>query len=428
MSRRRLTWILGVLSALGPLSIDTAVPALPSIARDLGASAPAVQLTLAAYLTGMAAGQLLHGPLSDRLGRRPPLLGGLALYTLASLAGALAPTLQVLWAARFAQGFGACAIVAVSRAVVRDRCAGTDAAALHSARMLVTGAAPVLAPILGGLLVAALGWRAVFVALATAGLGLLLLVATSLPESLAPERARSGLRDTLRGAAAAFRDRQFVRMAVAGGASEAALFAYLSGASFVFIERFGLSPERFGLVGAATALGIVGASLAGRHLVRSVGVARALRAGAGAAVVSYAALVVAVQRGAGMGWVLGAMVAGVSSVGVVLPSATAAAMDGRGDGAGSASAVLGVLQSAIDLLAAGAVSLFADGTPLPMALVMLGFGGLALLLVAGGRSRSPDAPALVLTRSGRSRPSSSASPGRGRGTPPPCPARASTKA
>ncbi|HET8538910.1 MAG TPA: multidrug effflux MFS transporter [Anaeromyxobacter sp.] len=383
MSRRRLTWILGVLSALGPLSIDTAAPALPSIARDLGASASAVQLTLAAYLAGIAAGQLLHGPLSDRLGRRPPLLAGLALYTLASLAGALAPSLEVLWAARFAQGFGACAVVAVSRAVVRDRCAGREAAALYSTRMLVSGAAPVLAPVLGGQLVAASGWRAVFVVLAAAGLALFSLVATALPESLAPERARSGLRDTLRGAAAAFRDRRFLRMAVVGGASEAALFAYLSGASFVFIERFGLSPERFGFVAAAVAVGIAGASLVGRLLVRSAGVAGTLRAGAAAAVVSYAALVAAIQLGAGIAWVLTALVAGVSSVGVVLPSATAAAMDGRGDGAGSASAVLGVMQSAIDLLAAGAVSLLADGSPLPMALVMLGCGGIALLLVLG---------------------------------------------
>ena len=388
MSRRRLTWILGALSALGPLSIDTAVPALPSMARALGASASAVQLTLAAYLAGIAAGQLLHGPLSDRLGRKPPLLAGLALYTLASVAGALAPSLRVIWAARFAQGFGACAVIAVSRAVVRDHCAGRDAASLYSARMLVGGAAPVLAPFLGGLLVATSGWRAVFVVLALAGLALSLLVATALPESLHPERALSGLRDTLRGAAAAFRDRRFLRMAVAGGASEAALFACLSGASFVFIERFGLSPERFGLVGAANALGIVGASLVGRRLVRAVGVARALRAGAGAAVASYAALVAAVQLGAGIGSVLAAMVAGVSSVGVVLPSATAAAMDGRGDGAGSASAVLGVLQSTIGALAAGSVSLLADGTPLPMALVMLACGGIALLLVLGTRGRA----------------------------------------
>lgn len=384
MSRRRLTWILGLLSALGPLSIDTAAPALPGIARALGASPSAVQLTLAAYLSGLLAGQLFHGPLSDRFGRRPPLLVGLALYTLASGAGALAPTLGVLWAARFAQGFGACAVVAVSRAVVRDRCAGPEAATLHSSRLLVAGTAPVLAPILGGQLVAAFGWRAVFVLLAAAGLAFTLLVATSLPESLAPERARAGLRDALRGAGAALRDRRFVRMAVAGGASEAALFAWLSGASFVFIERYGLSAERFGLVGAANAIGIVGATLVGRRLLRSLGVVRTLRAGAGVAVVAYAALVAAVRLDAGIGWVLAATLAGLSSVGVVLPSATAAAMDGRGDGAGSASAVLGLLQSAIDAVAAGAVGLLAAGTLLPMALVMLGCSTIALLLSRRG--------------------------------------------
>ena len=390
MSRRRLTVILGVLSALGPLSIDAALPAFPTIARSLGASASAVQLTLAAYLAGIAAGQLLHGPLSDRLGRKPPLLGGLALYTLASVAGAIAPTLPVLWGARFAQGFGACAVVAVSRAVVRDRCAERDAATVYSGRMLVSGVAPILAPLLGGLIVATFGWRAVFVMLSAAGFGLTLLVAWALPESLAPERARSGLGDALGGAAAAFRDRRFVRMALVGGASEAALFACLSGASFLFIDRFGLSPERFGLVGAANGLGIVFASLVNRRLVRSVGVARALRAGAGAAVLSSAALVAAVRLGAGAGAVIVAMVAGVSTVGVVLPNATAAAMEGRGEGAGSASAVLGLLQSGFDLLAASAVSLLAHGTPLPMSLVMLGCGAIALVLVLGAGPRDEE--------------------------------------
>jgi DHA1 family bicyclomycin/chloramphenicol resistance-like MFS transporter len=405
MSRRRLTSILGVLAALGPLSIDAALPAFPSMARSLGVSASAVQLTLAAYLTGIAAGQLLHGPLSDRLGRRPPLLAGLALYTLASVAGALAPTLLILWGARFAQGFGACAVVAVSRAVVRDRYAGRDAAAVYSGRMLVAGVAPILAPLLGGLIVATFGWRAVFVMLSVAGLGLTLLVAWTLPESLAPERARPGLGDALRGAATAFRDRRFVRMAIAGGASEAALFSCLSGASFVFIDRFGLSPERFGFVGAANGLAIVFASLVNRLIVRSFGVDRALRAGAGAALLSYAALVAAVRLEAGIGAVIIAMLAGVSSVGVVLPNATATAMDGRGKGAGSASAVLGLLQSGIDVLAAGTVSLLADGTPLPMALVMLGCGGIALALVLGAGPRDEEpARSGILTRSEPSSP------------------------
>ena len=158
----------------------------------------------------------------------------------------------------------------------------------------------------------------------------------------------------------------------------------------MFIERCGLSPRQFGLVGAANGLGIVFASLVNRRLVRSVGVARALRAGAGAAVLSSAALVAAVRLGAGAGAVIVAMVAGVSTVGVVLPNATAAAMEGRGEGAGSASAVLGLLQSGFDVLAVGAVSLLADGTPLPMALVMLGCGGIALVLVLRAAPRDEE--------------------------------------
>lgn len=382
MSPRRLTWILGALSAIGPLSIDTAAPAFPTIARDLGASVPAVQLTLAAYLSGIVAGQLVHGPLSDRLGRRPPLVAGLGLYTLASLAGALAPTLAVLWGARFAQGLGACAVVVVSRAVVRDTCGERDSAALYSSRMLVSGVAPVFAPLLGGHLVASFGWRVIFVVLAAAGLALGLLVLRGLPESLAPARARrGGVGDALRGAGAAFRDRRFVRLSLAGGASEAALFAGLSASPYVFIVRFGLPPERFGLVGAANALGMVGASLLNRRLVRVLGVPRALRAGAAAAVLSYAGLALAVHAGAGMVAVLVAMVAGVSTLGVVLPSATAAAMEARGERAGSASAALGILQSTIDVLASAAVSLLANGTAGPMALVMLACGALAFVLV-----------------------------------------------
>lgn len=413
MTRRRLTLILGALSAIGPLSIDTALPAFPSIARSLGATVPAVQLTLAAYLAGIVAGQLVHGPLSDRIGRRPPLLAGLGLYALASLAAAAAPTLPVLWGARFAQGLGACAVIVVSRAVVRDRCGERDSASLYSSRMLVSGAAPVLAPVLGGQLVATFGWRAIFVVLAGVGLALALLVARALPESLASERARrGGVRDALRGAAAAFRDRRFVRLSLAGGASEAALFAGLSASPYVFIERFGLSPERFGLVGAANALGLVGASILNRRLVRALGVSRALRAGTAAAVIAYAALALAALTDAGVVAVLVAMVAGVSTLGIVLPGATAAAMDGRGERAGSASAVLGILQSTSGVIASTAVSLLANGTAGPMALVMLACGTVAFALVRAGRADAGEAALArgALPEPGRSLPEGGAAP------------------
>lgn len=401
MSRRRLTWLLGALSVLGPLSIDTVLPAFPGMARALGATVPAVQLTLAAYLAGIVAGQLVHGPLSDRVGRRPPLIAGLGLYTVASLSAALAPSLAVLWAARFAQGLGACAVIVVSRAVVRDRCADREAARLYSARMLVSGAGPVLAPALGGQLAATAGWRAVFVVLALAGLALLLLVARALPESLAPERARTGgARDALRDAALALRDRRFVRLSLAGGASEAALFACLSAAPYVLIAGYGMSPARFGLVGAANGLGIIAASLLNRRLVRTLGVPRALRAGTAAAVLCHGALALAVHAGAGLGVVLATMVAGASTLGVVLPGATAAAMEARGERAGSASAVLGILQSTSGALASIAVSVLANGSARPMALVMLACGSAAFALArAEGADRAGE-PARPLDQPG----------------------------
>ncbi len=384
MSPRSLTLVLGTLATLGPLSMDMVLPSFPALARSLGVDVSAVQLALTAYVAGIALGQLVHGPLSDRLGRRPPLLAGLTLYTAAAVACALAPGLPSLVAARFAQGLGACAAIVISRAVVRDRLRDREATALYSSRMLVMGVAPVLAPFLGGAIGARAGWRWIFAALALAGGGLLVLVARALPESLpAGGRRSGGAGAALRGWRAALADRRFVRLSLVGGASEAAMFACFAGAPFVFIERFGIPPERFGFVTAANALGIVAASAANRWIVRTAGVERALRLGLLGAVLSYGALAAAVRAGAGLGAVMFSMVAGVSSIGVVLPSATAAAMDVCGERAGSASAMLGLLQSTCAALAAAAVTLLADGTARPMTTVMLACGAIALVL---GRS------------------------------------------
>jgi MFS transporter, DHA1 family, multidrug resistance protein len=402
MSRRRLTLILGTLSTIGPLSIDLVLPSFTIMASSLGVSVAAVQLTLAAYLAGVATGQLVHGPLSDRFGRRPPLLGGLALYVAAAASGAAAWSLPSLLAARFGQGLGACAVIVVSRAVVHDRCSDRDAATLYSWRVLVMGAAPVLAPFAGGHLAATAGWRTLFVVLAAVGLALLGLMALALPESRPPRvRTRGGLGDALRSTGAALRDRRFLRLSLAGGASEAAMFAGMAGAPFVFVELSGMSPERLGLVSGANALGVIAASQANRWLLARVGVREALRVGVVAGVLSYAVLVFAARADAGPFVLATAMVAGVSSSGIVLPNATAAAMGARGDRAGSASAVLGLLQSTVGALAAGAVTLYADGTARPMATVMLGCGATALALV--WRERGAKAREGELDREGPAR-------------------------
>jgi DHA1 family bicyclomycin/chloramphenicol resistance-like MFS transporter len=293
-------------------------------------------------------------------------------YIAAAAGCALAPSVPVLAAARFVQGLGGCAGIVVSRAVVRDRCAEGDAAGLYSSRMLVMGAAPILAPLAGGQLLSALGWRGIFAVLALAGSALLALVAVALPESLPPAaRSARTARDALRASAASLRNRRFVRLSLAGGAIEGMLFAYLAAAPSVLMERVGLPAERLGLVLGANALGLVAASQANRWWVRKAGVRSALRGGALAAAVCSAALVFAIRAGAGPGAVLVALFGAVASVGVVVPNATASAMAAAGQQAGCASAALGVLQTACGVMASTAVSVLADGTARPMAAVML---------------------------------------------------------
>ena len=382
----RLTLVLGSLSALGPLSIDMYLPSFPSVARALGTTVASVQLTLATYLAGLAVGQLAWGPLSDRLGRRRPLLAGLALYTLGAIACALAPTLPALAAARFVQAVGGCAGMVISRAVVRDHFDVEDSARVYSSLMLVMGAAPILAPLVGGQVLRIAGWRGIFGVLATLGVAAAALITLALPESLPAEaRRRAGVADTLRAFGQALGHRRFVRLGVASGAIQAAMFAYISGSPFVFIELFHVRPERFGFIFGANAAGLIAASQANRWLAPRVGVVRALRGGIAAALLAYVGLWLALRSGAGLPLVLPALLVGIASVGVVLPSGTAAAMAFFGSGAGSASAVLGVLQSTCGALAATAVSALADGTALPMAGAMLACAaGAAILAFAPG--------------------------------------------
>jgi DHA1 family bicyclomycin/chloramphenicol resistance-like MFS transporter len=364
------------------------LPSFPTVARSLGTSVASVQLTLATYLAGLAVGQLAYGPIADRFGRRPPLLAGLALYAAASLACAAAPSLGVLAASRFAQALGGCAGVVISRAVVRDRFDVDDSARVYASLMLVMGAAPILAPLVGGQVLALAGWRAIFLVLAALSVTIAAVVAVALPESLAPEaRRRGGLADALRGFRSALAHGSFVRLSLASGAIQAAMFAYISGSPFVFIQLYGIPPQRFGLVFGSNAAGLIAASQLSRLVAPRLGVRRTLRAGVAAALVAYACLWIAVRSGAGLAAILPALWVGISCVGIVLPSGTAAAMAYFGGQAGSASSVLGVLQSTCGALAAAAVSALADGTASPMASVMLACAALAGALVALDRSR-----------------------------------------
>jgi DHA1 family bicyclomycin/chloramphenicol resistance-like MFS transporter len=382
--RLRLTLVLGALAGLGPFSIDMYLPSFPSLAQSLGVSVAAVQLTLATYLAGLALGQLLYGPLSDRLGRRRPLLAGLALYVVASLLCAVAPSLPVLAGARFVQALGGCAGLVISRAVVRDHFDARGSASLYSSLILVMGVAPIVAPLLGGQLLQVAGWRAVFVFLAALGAAGWAMVALLLPESLPPaSRARRTPLEAVRAMGALFGQGHFLRLALAGGASQAAMFAYISGSPFVFIELFGVPPSRYGLLFGANAFGLIAASQLNRVLVPRFGVVRVLRGAVGLAPVAYAALFLLARGGAGLWGVLPPLFLGIATVGLALPNATAAAMSAFGGSqAGSASALLGTLQMGCGAAAATAVSALADGTARPMTGVMLLCAALGLSLLA----------------------------------------------
>lgn len=390
--RVQLVLILGALSAFGPLSIDMYLPSLPTLSRDLSASASAAQLTLSACLLGLALGQVIAGPLSDTLGRRRPLLFGLGAYALASLLCAVAPSVNVLIALRLVQGVAGASGIVIARAIVRDRYTGIAAARFFSRLMLVSGIAPIAAPLIGGLLLRFTSWRGVFIVLAIVVTLVLLAAATGLAESLPPDRRQSGeLRTTL----ATFRrllvDRAFVGYALSCGLAFAAMFSYISGSPFVIQDIYGLSPQAFSLIFGINALGIgIVGQISGR-LVGRVSPRRLLAGGLTATAVGGAALLLMVIGHAGLVGILPALFVVVASIGMVLPNATALALADHPRTAGSASALLGVLQFAIGAAAAPLVGVAGPGTALPMALViaLLGISALMTFALLGRRSPAP---------------------------------------
>ena len=377
---RGLLVLLGALTGLTPFAVDAYLPALPSLTRDLGSTSSAVQLTLTALLVGLAAGQLLAGPLSDRLGRRRPVAVGLTGFVVASLGCALAPSVEVLIGLRFLQGlFGAAAVV-VARAVVRDVYAGAEAARAFAALMLVMGAAPVLAPVIGAQVLRGTSWRGIFVLLAGGAVLLLVVALRRLPETLEPERrSANGLRAVVGVFGTLLRDRGFLVPAVAGGASFAAMFAYIAGSPFVLQELHGLSPQTFSVVFGVNAAALVLLSQVSGKLVRRTGPARLLLAGGLTSATGGAVLVVSALTDAGLPGVLPGLLLVVAAFGLVAPNSTALALAEHGRTAGSASALIGLVQYALAGAAAPLTGLGGSRTDLPMALTI---GGASLLALA----------------------------------------------
>lgn len=374
--------LLGALIALGPLSIDMYLPGLPTIGRDLAAPPGSVELTLASYFVGMSIGQLFYGPISDRFGRKKPLYAGLLLYTLASIGCVLAADVYALTGWRFVQALGGCAGMVIARAVVRDRCSTREAARAFSALILVMGLAPILAPLLGGWVMAFYGWRVIFMLLAVCGALCLVMVYVGLAEShdtrhAPPLRVRRVLGDYGR----LLLNRPFLGYAISGGLAMAGMFVYIAGSPFMLIELYGIPQQHFGWVFGTNALGFIVASQLNARQLRAFAPTELLRWALWVPALAGLLLAVTVTaEAAPLPVLLPALFLFVASLGYVAPNSSAAALATHGQQAGTASALLGTLQFGFATLAGTLVSLWHDGTARPLAILMALCGVSALLV------------------------------------------------
>ncbi|MEJ2871554.1 multidrug effflux MFS transporter [Actinomycetospora sp. OC33-EN08] len=375
------TAVLGSLTAAAPLAIDTYLPALPAIAVELEASASLVALSLTACVVGLAVGQLVAGPLSDVLGRRRPIIVGAAGFVLLSAACAAAPDVGTLVALRLGQGlFGAVGIV-VARAVVRDLYDGPAAARAFAALMLVSGVAPIVAPVLGGQLLRLTSWRGVFVVLAALGAVVLVGVLLAVPETLPPDRrTAAGWRTTRHAFGVLLADTRVLACVAAAGLGFAAMFAYISGSTFVLQGLYGLSPQGFSAVFAVNSVGIVSAvQLSGRLVgAEKVRPHRAVLVGLTIASLGSATVLVG-ALGLGLPGVVAGLFVTVCGVGTALPAATTLSLADHPEHAGSASALLGTAQFIVGGVSAPLVGIGGGRTAVPMGVVMTVAALLALV-------------------------------------------------
>lgn len=374
-----LIGVLGALAAFGAISVDMYLPSLPSIADDLGVASGTAQFTLSSFFIGFGLGQLFYGPLSDRFGRRGPLLSGILLYMLASLGCAFSTSLGQLIGWRFVQAGGGCAGAVIARAIVRDLYSAEAMARVMSMIMLVIATAPLVAPLIGGYLLVWLGWRAIFWLLA--GFGALCFVAAwSLVPETRPREFRSRLSPTrqLAGYAQLLRHRSTLGYMLCGGSAFAGMFAYISGTPFVYIELFDVEPQHYGWLFGLNVAGLMLVSFLNSRLVGRLGSGRLLGWG------------LLIQTGAGLALLaasrleyLPALVVPlffyVSMIGIVAANATAGALSHFPELAGTASALFGVFQFGLGALAGALVGWLYDGSPLPMAGVITACGVLALI-------------------------------------------------
>lgn len=390
IGRRALVAILAGLTGITALSIDLSLPAMPQLQRVFGADVGSTQLTLSMFLVGFAVGQLVCGPLSDRVGRRPVLLAGLALFVAAGLACAASPSLALLVGGRFVQGLGASVGPILARAIVRDSFDERDASGVLSQITQVMVVAPLVAPTIGGYLLVIAGWQSLFLVLAAAGLIMAGVCFLRLPETLKPHaEARPSVLGSYR---TVLSHGGSLRHVLTVCFSYAGMFGYISGSPFVFIDAFGVPRHLFGLLFALPAGALLAGATTNRVLVKRIGSARLLRTGVllvFAAGITIAAL--AWLRIGGAAGVVGPMMLYMLGMGLVQPNATAAAMAPHGRLAGVSSSVIGSLQTTGGALSGYVVGAFYDHSALSLALTVGTMAIATLLIHATARARPRDA-------------------------------------
>jgi DHA1 family bicyclomycin/chloramphenicol resistance-like MFS transporter len=361
--------MIGVGFALLPLSTDLFLAALPGMRAYFGVTVSHAQLTLSIFLAGFAVSQLVYGPLSDRLGRRPVLLGGVAIYAAATVVCAAAPSMEALIAARFFQAVGACSGAVIGRAIIRDAYGATGSARMLGYITAGTAAAPIFGPMIGSVLTVAFGWRANFVLLALVGTSLLAVAALRLPESnLERDPRATHPRHILANYAAILRNRRFVGYVLGVAFSYAAIFSYVSGSSFVLIDVLGVPARYFGFLFGGTVVCYIASNILIGRLVQRTGVDRLLNVGTTVAVLGGSLMAALAYAGVqSVAAVLLPMMMVLFAAGFTMPGSTAGAIGPFARKAGAASSLVGFVQMAFGALAGFLVGRFHDGSTWPMA-------------------------------------------------------------
>lgn len=380
-----LLFTLALMMGLASFGIDLYLPAFPAMTSDLSTSATGVQLSLTAFLVGAGAGQLVFGPWSDRAGRILPLFAGAVLFVAASLTAVFAGTIELLVVARLLQGLAGAAGMVVGRAIILDRASGASAARALSVMMLIGGVAPIIAPVVGGVLAEPIGWRGLLGIVAGLGLLALFSACAFVRESL-PREARHQAKATQRGAWKSLLSRAYLGNLAAYAFGMAIMMAYISASPFVYQEMIGLSTTAYGIAFAVNAIGMmisttVAARLAGRVSLRDLTLT-----GLAISLVAVGAIVVLTLSDAPASWLMAPLFFAIAPLGLVFGNATALAMSAVAPAAtGSGSAILGALQFTLAGVVAGLVGIAGEHTAVPLGLTMLGCAVIALggLFVAG---------------------------------------------